>query len=69
MQRQTYLLEVVGATHAIGSFSNFLNRRDQKSNQNSNNGNHHKKLDQRKTKAFTQLNLGHHKIPLIRFEL
>jgi hypothetical protein len=49
MKRQPDLLEVVGATHAIGRFTYFLNCRDQQSDQNCNNGNDHKQFNQCET--------------------
>jgi hypothetical protein len=48
VQPKPDLLEVVAATHPASRFASCLNRGQEKSNQNANNGNHDQKFDQRK---------------------
>ena len=45
-QRQTDLLQVVVALHAIGGFADFLDRWQQQPNENGNDGDDDKQLDQ-----------------------
>jgi hypothetical protein len=41
MNGQADLLEIVGTLDAVGGFADFLDRRQQQSNQDANDGNHH----------------------------
>jgi hypothetical protein len=44
---QTQLLHIVRATHPIGGLTDFLNRRDQQSDKDSDDGNNHQQFDER----------------------
>jgi hypothetical protein len=48
------LLEVVGALDACGRFADFLHGRQQQSNQDGNDGDHHQQLDQREATPVTK---------------
>jgi hypothetical protein len=49
--RQTDLLEVVAATHAVGRFADLLDGGEQEADQHGNDGDDHQQLDQRKSRA------------------
>ena len=51
LSRQTQLLQVVDALNPAGGFASGLNGRQQQRDEHGDDGNHHKKLDQRKTAA------------------
>jgi hypothetical protein len=48
---QTQLLQIVGAAHAVGSLTHFLDGWNQQTNQNRNDGYHHQQFNQGKTDA------------------
>jgi hypothetical protein len=49
MQCEPDLFAVVGATHSASGFASRLNGRQQQTDQDSDNGNHHQQLDQSET--------------------
>src|SRR5262249_36406237 len=51
MDSNPHLMEIVGATHAIGGFPHLLHSRDKQANQYGDNGNNHEQLDERKRAA------------------
>jgi hypothetical protein len=51
LHRKAHLPQIAGATHPSGSFPRRLNRRQQQSNENSDNSNYHQKFHERKSAA------------------
>jgi hypothetical protein len=51
VQRQTELLEVVGAAHTVGGLADLLDGGQQQANEDGNDGDDDQKLDQRETLA------------------
>jgi len=51
VQGQSKLFDIVRTAHAVGCFTDFLNRGQQQTNKNSNDGNDYEKLDQRESGA------------------
>jgi hypothetical protein len=49
VERQSYLLQIVRATHPSSRLAGRLDRGKQQPNQNANDGDHHQKLNQRKS--------------------
>jgi hypothetical protein len=52
VEGKSQLLEIVCALHPAGCFASRLNCRQQQTNQDSNDGNHHQQLDERKAASY-----------------
>src|SRR5262249_34528529 len=61
--RQGHLLQVIHRDHACGGFTNFLHSRQQQTDQDTDDGDHHQQFDERKGPPFQAKEARHERVP------